>query len=47
MRPMATSADRPKHFSMIRGFHIADFFTRGNAARGMAAVFLAMLYMQS
>ncbi|MFZ6645040.1 CDP-alcohol phosphatidyltransferase family protein [Undibacterium sp. TJN25] len=34
-----------KHFSMIRGFHLADFFTLGNAACGMAAVFLAMLYI--
>jgi CDP-diacylglycerol--serine O-phosphatidyltransferase len=40
---MATSP--PRHFSMIRGFHLADFFTLGNAACGMAAVFLAMLYM--
>jgi CDP-diacylglycerol---serine O-phosphatidyltransferase len=32
---------------MIRGFHLADFFTLGNAACGMAAVFLAMLYMAS
>ena len=32
---------------MIRGFHLADFFTLGNAACGMAAVFLAMLYMSS
>jgi CDP-diacylglycerol--serine O-phosphatidyltransferase len=38
-------ADRPKHFSMIRGFHLADFFTLGNAACGVAAVFLAMLFM--
>jgi len=37
----------PRHFSMIRGFHMADFFTLGNAACGMAAVFLAMLYMSS
>jgi CDP-diacylglycerol--serine O-phosphatidyltransferase len=35
------------HFSMIRGFHLADFFTLANAACGVAAVFLAMLYMQS
>ena len=34
-----------KHFSMIRGFHLADFFTLGNAACGVAAVFLTMLYM--
>jgi CDP-diacylglycerol--serine O-phosphatidyltransferase len=36
-----------KPFSMIREFHLADFFTLGNAACGMAAVFLAMLYMSS
>ncbi len=35
----------PHHFSMIRGFHLADFFTLGNAASGMAAVLLAMAYM--
>jgi len=44
---MATPADLPKHFSMVREFHLADFFTLGNAACGMAAVFLAMLYMAS
>ncbi len=32
---------------MIRGFHLADFFTLGNAACGMVAVFLSMLYMSS
>ena len=37
----------PKHFSMIRGFHLADFFTLANAACGVAAVFLAMLYVAS
>src|SRR4051812_4215924 len=31
---------------MIRGFHLADFLTLGNAPSGAAAVFLAMLYMQ-
>jgi CDP-diacylglycerol--serine O-phosphatidyltransferase len=36
-----------RHFSMIRGFHLADFFTLGNAACGVAGVFLAMLYMAS
>ena len=35
-------ADRPSHFSMIRGFHLADFFTLGNAACGVAAVLMAM-----
>jgi CDP-diacylglycerol--serine O-phosphatidyltransferase len=30
---------------MIRGFHLADFFTLANAACGVAGVFLAMLYV--
>ncbi len=34
-----------RHLSMIRGFHLADFFTLGNAACGTAAVFFAMLAM--
>ena len=37
----------PRHFSMVRGFHLADFLTLGNAACGMAAVFLAMDYVSS
>jgi CDP-diacylglycerol--serine O-phosphatidyltransferase len=44
MRP---AANHPKHFSMIREFHLADFFTLGNAACGMAAVFCAMIYTGS
>jgi CDP-diacylglycerol---serine O-phosphatidyltransferase len=36
-----------KHFSMIRGFHLADFFTLGNAACGMLAVFAVMRYVES
>src|SRR4051812_29302697 len=39
------SAERQKHFSMIREFHLADFFTLGNAACGAAAVFLALAYV--
>jgi CDP-diacylglycerol---serine O-phosphatidyltransferase len=35
----------PRHFSMLRGFHLADFFTLGNAACGVGAVFFSMLYM--
>src|SRR5262245_50148278 len=38
---------RPKHFSMIRGFHLADFFTLANAACGVGAVFLTILFVQS
>ena len=33
-----------RHFSMIRDFHLADFFTLGNAGCGMGAVFCAMIY---
>ena len=44
---MATPAERPKHFSMIRGFHLADFLTLANAACGVAGVFLAMLFLQT
>ena len=38
---------RPRHFSMIREFHVADFFTLGNAAAGTAAVLFAMVFMQT
>ena len=38
---------RPKRFSMIREFHLADFFTLANAACGVGAVLLTMLYLQS
>ncbi|NEX64101.1 CDP-diacylglycerol--serine O-phosphatidyltransferase [Noviherbaspirillum galbum] len=44
---MANPPDRPKHFSMIRSFHLADFFTLGNAACGILSIFLAMNYMAS
>ena len=42
-----TGDARPKHFSMIREFHLADFFTLANAACGVAAVFCAMVYVGS
>lgn len=35
-----------KHLSMIRGFHLADWFTLGNAASGVAALFAMMAYLQ-
>jgi CDP-diacylglycerol--serine O-phosphatidyltransferase len=34
-----------KHFSMIRGFHVADFFTLGNAACGALMVFFAAAFV--
>jgi CDP-diacylglycerol--serine O-phosphatidyltransferase len=33
-----------RHFSMLRGFHLADFLTLANAACGVAGVFCAMQY---
>ncbi len=39
------SSGRPRHFSMIREFYLADFLTLANAACGVAAIFLAMIYV--
>ena len=36
-----------RHFSMLRGFHLADLFTLGNAACGTGSVFLAMRFVGS
>lgn len=45
-RPAAPQA-APRHFSMIRDFQLADFFTLANAACGVASVLLAMRYLLS
>jgi CDP-diacylglycerol--serine O-phosphatidyltransferase len=52
VQPLKTAVDAvpartPRHFSMIRGFHLADFLTLANGACGVAAVFLAMLYLST
>jgi len=44
---MQQTAPRPRHFSMVREFHLADFFTLGNAACGVGAILLAMRFMAS
>lgn len=36
-----------QHLSMIRSFHLADWFTLGNAACGVGALFAVMTYLQS
>ena len=36
-----------KPFSMIREFHLADWFTLGNAICGMGALFSVMTYLQT
>ena len=41
------SSAAPRHFSMLRGFHLADFFTLANAGCGVGAVFLALAYTKS
>lgn len=46
MRALPPSSG-PRHFSMLRGFHLADFFTLGNAAFGVASVLLAMQFLIS
>ena len=48
MQPIEpTEPPRPRHFSMLRDFHLADFFTLGNAACGVGGVLFAMLYMRT
>jgi CDP-diacylglycerol---serine O-phosphatidyltransferase len=47
MNKAVQGAPPPRHFSMLREFHLADFFTLGNAACGVGGVLLAMLYMSS
>jgi len=39
--------NRPKPFSMIREFHLADWFTLGNAICGVGALFSVMSFLQT
>lgn len=39
--------DKPKPFSMIREFHLADWFTLGNAFCGVGSLFAVMTYLQT
>lgn len=39
--------DKPKPFSMIREFHLADWFTLANAFCGVGALFSVMSYLQT
>ncbi|MEF7612433.1 CDP-alcohol phosphatidyltransferase family protein [Aquincola sp. MAHUQ-54] len=45
-KPPAAAPAQRRHFSMIRDFQLADFFTLGNAACGVASVLFAMRYLQ-
>lgn len=40
-------SDTPTHFSMLRGFHLADVLTLGNAACGTLALFLVVAYVDT
>jgi CDP-diacylglycerol---serine O-phosphatidyltransferase len=40
-------SQRPKAFSMIREFHLADWFTLGNAVCGTGALFSTMSYLET
>lgn len=42
-----TKAERPRHFTMIREFGLADFLTLGNAACGILSVFFAMRFIET
>jgi CDP-diacylglycerol--serine O-phosphatidyltransferase len=44
---MAHPDPAARHFSMIRGFQLADFLTLGNAACGVVSVLLAMQFLVS
>jgi CDP-diacylglycerol--serine O-phosphatidyltransferase len=41
------SAERRRHFSLIRDFHLADLFTLANGGCGTAAIFLAMEHVRA
>ena len=42
-----TTATPRKRFSMIRGFHLADWFTLANAVCGTGALFSTMTYLET
>ena len=39
--------ERQTHFSMLRGFHLADLFTLANAACGTMALFVVIAYVET
>src|SRR5690606_39183887 len=41
-----TNGERQKRFSMIREFHLADWFTLANAVCGTGALFSIMTYLE-
>jgi CDP-diacylglycerol--serine O-phosphatidyltransferase len=45
--PSNAAPAKAKPFSMIREFHLADWFTLGNAVCGMGALFSTMSYLET
>jgi CDP-diacylglycerol--serine O-phosphatidyltransferase len=46
-RDVEVSTTKPRHFSMVREFHLADFFTLANGACGIGGVFGAMKFLET
>src|SRR6476661_8378844 len=46
LRIRSPTMSRPRHFSMLRDFHLADWFTLANAFCGTGAIFAAMRFLQ-
>ena len=46
MGPAQDGSEHRRHFSMLRSFHLADFFTLANGSCGTAAIFFAMAHMR-
>ena len=44
---IGTEMPKPRHFSMIREFHLADVFTLANGACGIGGVFCAMKFLET
>ena len=44
---LESDTPRPKRFSMIREFHVADWFTLANAICGTGAVLTSMTYLET
>jgi CDP-diacylglycerol---serine O-phosphatidyltransferase len=44
---MSASRRPPRHFSMLRSFHLADLFTIANGFCGMTALFQAMAFLST
>ena len=47
MTPPNPTTHKPKPFAMIREFHLADWFTLGNAVCGVGSMFAIITYIQA